>query len=673
MMNIVLSKASTPGYKGHRNKWHGYIYPDFKMLSLLIFALVAAIWVYRGEAGASEPVPVLRIGSEVEFPPFAMVDENGEPAGFSVDLIKAVADAMGIPVTFTTGPWDTVWNGLVSGSLDVLPIAAMSPERQRLIDFSLPHTETFDAFFVSTGKNAIPNIKAAQGKEIVVMRSDAAHHVLEVRNFQGKLVLVDTIPDGLSIVASGRHDAFLCSKLIGTLAMKKHDIKGLAAGPIIPDYKRVFAFGIRNGDVELREKLNQGLMIVKSSGEYRNIYDKWLTISDPWAKYQKIVLIALSMVAVIAIGAFVWSLLLGRAVKKKIQDELQRITREQRIILDTANIAVSLVQHRKQVWINRKTEEMFQYSAEEMVNHTTRKLYPSQEAYDRMGANAYPVLATGATYETVQELVRRDGSHIWVKYNGKAIDPPNMSAGTLWLLEDITERKEMEESLRRAYEELEQRVADRTKDLMQANVSLHQQIAERKKAEESQQKSENHFRNTFEQAAVGMSILSPSGVWMQINHRLCEILGYSQDELMKMNFSDITYPDHIDGDVERVRQMENGVRNTDSWEKRYIRKDGQVIWARITTSLSRSEDGTPQYFVAVTEDITEQVHQRQQIMLLNRLYNVLSQVSQAVVRAASPQPFFEESCRVIVDAGGLMMAWIGYVEKETNRVIPASI
>ena len=91
------------------------------------------------------------MGSELEFPPYAFVDENGQPAGFSVDLIKAVAGVMGLPIKISTGSWDTVWNDLVAGRLDVLPIVAKSPERQRLVDFSLPHTETYDAFFVRQG------------------------------------------------------------------------------------------------------------------------------------------------------------------------------------------------------------------------------------------------------------------------------------------------------------------------------------------------------------------------------------------------------------------------------------------------------------------------------------------------------------------------------------------
>jgi PAS domain S-box-containing protein len=167
----------------------------------------------------------------------------------------------------------------------------------------------------------------------------------------------------------------------------------------------------------------------------------------------------------------------------RLKDELKNIMREHRIIIDNANIAISLVQNRKQTWVNRKTEEMFQYPKEEMVGQTTRKLYPSQEAYERLGAEAYPVLARGETYETVQELIRRDGVHIQVRYIGRAIDPPDLSIGTLWLLEDITDRFRMEESLRKAHEELVQRVAVRTEELKQINEELRSEIVERKLAE----------------------------------------------------------------------------------------------------------------------------------------------------------------------------------------------
>ena len=229
--------------------------------SLKVLMLLLLIGLSGETCNAAPDSSVLRVGSEIDFPPYAFIDESGRPAGFSVDLIRAVAVTMGLPIEITTGSWDMVWNGFVAGELDLLPIVAKSPERHRLADFSVPHTETYDAFFVRQGSPQIATIEAAKGKEIVVMRSDAAHHELMARKFEESLILVDTIPAGLSLVASGKHDAFLCSKLIGTMVMKNHGIRGLTPGPPIPDYKRVFSFAVQEGASELLERLNQGLML----------------------------------------------------------------------------------------------------------------------------------------------------------------------------------------------------------------------------------------------------------------------------------------------------------------------------------------------------------------------------------------------------------------------------
>ncbi|MFH1214391.1 MAG: PAS domain S-box protein [Candidatus Neomarinimicrobiota bacterium] len=134
--------------------------------------------------------------------------------------------------------------------------------------------------------------------------------------------------------------------------------------------------------------------------------------------------------------------------------------------------------------------------------------------------------------------------------------------------------------------------------------SIVRDITKRRLVEDALKESEELFRHTFEQVAVGMSILSPDGAWLQVNQRLCDILGYTRDELMKLSYTEITHPEHKDQDEERIRQMVTGLRSSESWEKRYIRKDGTLIWARITTSLIRTADGRPNYFITITEDIT---------------------------------------------------------------------
>jgi signal transduction histidine kinase/DNA-binding response OmpR family regulator/HPt (histidine-containing phosphotransfer) domain-containing protein len=198
----------------------------------------------------------------------------------------------------------------------VLPAVAKLPSRQRLADFCIPHTEIYDAFFVRNGEPAIPDIETAHGKKIAVMRADAAHNELRARKFSGEIIPINTIPEGLALVASGKYDAFLCARPIGIQSIRKYGIRGLSTGEPIPDYKRVFSFAVKKGDNELRESLNHGLAIVQTNGEYQKIYDKWLSVENPWQKYEKYLLLAFAAMLAIILAAGILLVVLRRLVRK---------------------------------------------------------------------------------------------------------------------------------------------------------------------------------------------------------------------------------------------------------------------------------------------------------------------------------------------------------------------
>jgi PAS domain S-box-containing protein len=122
-------------------------------------------------------------------------------------------------------------------------------------------------------------------------------------------------------------------------------------------------------------------------------------------------------------------------------------------------------------------------------------------------------------------------------------------------------------------------------------------------AQDQLQQSEARFQATFEQAAAGIALLTPDGRWLRVNHKLCEIVGYSQDDLRALTFQDITHPDDLAVDLDYVSRMLAGEIQSYRMEKRYLRKDGSAIWINLTVALIRKPDSTPDYFVAVIEDI----------------------------------------------------------------------
>jgi PAS domain S-box-containing protein len=128
---------------------------------------------------------------------------------------------------------------------------------------------------------------------------------------------------------------------------------------------------------------------------------------------------------------------------------------------------------------------------------------------------------------------------------------------------------------------------------------------ERKRAEEALRESEERFRATFEQAAVGITHVGLDDRYIRVNKKFCDILYYDCEELQKQTYQDITYPEDVPRQEEHTGRLLRGEIETYIMEKRYVRRDGSLVWANLTVSLVRGADGTPKYFMGVVEDITD--------------------------------------------------------------------
>jgi len=269
--------------------------------------------------------------------------------------------------------------------------------------------------------------------------------------------------------------------------------------------------------------------------------------------------------------------------RKRAEEALRRSEAEYRAIFELAGVgkAQSDPETGRLVRVNRKFCEITGYSAAELLGMTFLEItHPD----DREGEaeQFLRMVHEGAEYSVEKRYVRKDGRVAWVSVNATVFrDESGTPVRTAATIQDITERKEAEAALREARE------------------------TERRQNQEALREARERFRNAFENAPIGVAVVGLEGRFLQVNRSLCEILGYSEGELLSMNFLDITHPEDVDRSVDRVRRVVEGEADRYSLEKRYVGSGGRPVWVSLSVSLVRDAGGEPLYFVDQIQDITE--------------------------------------------------------------------
>ncbi len=134
-------------------------------------------------------------------------------------------------------------------------------------------------------------------------------------------------------------------------------------------------------------------------------------------------------------------------------------------------------------------------------------------------------------------------------------------------------------------------------------LNIH--IAEQERISKALRETEEHFRNAFDYAAIGMALVSPQGSWLRVNRSLCDLIGYSEQELLNSSFQAVTHADDLGGDLANLYRLMQGETPNCQVEKRYVHRMGQIVWALSSVSLVRDSDNQPVHFIFQIQDITE--------------------------------------------------------------------
>jgi diguanylate cyclase (GGDEF)-like protein/PAS domain S-box-containing protein len=148
-------------------------------------------------------------------------------------------------------------------------------------------------------------------------------------------------------------------------------------------------------------------------------------------------------------------------------------------------------------------------------------------------------------------------------------------------------------------------VAAQAQQARQHVEELNGHIAEQERISKALRETEEHFRSAFDYAPIGMALVSPQGAWLRVNRSLCDLMGYTEEELLASTFQDLTHRDDLDNDLANLYRLIQDETPTCQVEKRYVHRSGVIVWALNNVSLVREDDGTPVHFIFQIQDITE--------------------------------------------------------------------
>ncbi|TIH18477.1 PAS domain S-box protein [Marinifilum sp. JC120] len=239
-----------------------------------LLLLCMAVSLVSGLAAHAESVLV---EGDNNYPPYEYLDD-GVPKGFNVDVIRAVAEASGLDIGINLLPWSEVVENLEKGVSDVVLGMYFTPARTELFDFSIPHNIISHTIFVRSGSE-IKRLEDLHDKEILVQRSDIMHEYALEHYPNATIIPVSDQAVALKVLSSGKHDAALLGKMQNLFRAAEEDFENLDTTGADFAFSK-YCFAVRKGNAELLGRLNEGLNLIKKSGKYDQIYEKWFGIYE---------------------------------------------------------------------------------------------------------------------------------------------------------------------------------------------------------------------------------------------------------------------------------------------------------------------------------------------------------------------------------------------------------
>ncbi|MDA3814502.1 MAG: transporter substrate-binding domain-containing protein [Candidatus Cloacimonetes bacterium] len=559
-----------------------------KYLNLILILLfsISSLYVYAQlpQNKYFTATDTIYAASEPDYPPFCIVNESGEADGFSVDLFKQTASAMGLTVKFKVDNWNNIKKELEVGKIDALPLVGRSQEREKVYEFTSPYHIMNGAIFVRKGTTKINTLQDLKNMEILAMKGDNAEEYALRESLSSVIISKDTYVEAFQLLHSGKHDVVIAQRLMGLQLLNILGFDKIVPLDIeLPTFSQNFCFAVQEGNKELLACLNEGLAIIIANGTYDKLQKKWFTPEmQPRILFrEKLKSTIYILIPFIILISFIAILILRSEVKRKTKDLRQEIVVRKQVeeslhesekkmssIFRVAPTGIGIVKNRVLLEVNPQICEMTGYSKEELIDKNAEILYPTEEDFEIVGEEKHFQIKAKGTVRVETRWQKKDGSIFDIIFASTPLDTEDLSKRTTFTALDITERKKMEKML----------------------------IEERDKAQQ--------YLNI---TAVMFISVNSSGIITLINPKGCEILGYTKEEIIGKNYYDNFLPLRLRENMRdfALKVFSGGKESFGYHENEILTKFGEEKLLAWNNVALKDNDGKIIGVLSSAEDITK--------------------------------------------------------------------
>jgi len=398
---------------------------------------------------------IIQSASELDYPPFAIVNADKTADGFAVEMLRESLRAMGRDVTFRIGPWHEIKQDLADGRLQALPLVARTTERKQQFDFTSPYLSMHGTIIVRKENSDIQRAEDLNGKTIVVMKGDSSEEYVRQHRLSDKIFVTETLEEAFLQLASGKHDAIVVQTLAGGKLISRLGLSNLKmVGEPLPRYHD-FCFAVRKGDDELLALLNEGLALVIADGTRDRLLEKWITPTrdEEYRQDRHTLITILASLLFAGAASYFWLRILRSQVKARTADIFEAreeiLASSQRLLLATESAQLGVwdwnVRDNTMLWDDRMFElyGVTRESSPNTIAAWTNGLHPEDK--EQAIADCQAALSGEKDFDATFRVCHPNGTLKHIKANGLVIygadgKPDRM----LGINADITELKNAE-------------------------------------------------------------------------------------------------------------------------------------------------------------------------------------------------------------------------------------